>query len=76
MIMVMHDLPLVLLLQALLQDPPPPEHHTMKRLDLTHMAVYTIDDASTEEVDDGLSVERLESGETRIWLVQSSWCRF
>ncbi|MGH2413078.1 MAG: RNB domain-containing ribonuclease, partial [Microcystaceae cyanobacterium] len=29
------------------------------RLDLTHLKVYTIDDESTEEIDDGLSVETL-----------------
>ena len=27
------------------------------RLDLTHLKVYTIDDESTREIDDGLSVE-------------------
>ena len=30
------------------------------RLDLTHLKVYTIDDASTQEIDDGLSLEFVE----------------
>ncbi|GAX76950.1 hypothetical protein CEUSTIGMA_g4397.t1 [Chlamydomonas eustigma] len=53
--------------QVLIKNPPLGPR-TRQRLDLTHLAVYTIDDASTEEVDDGLSVERLESGERRIWI--------
>jgi exoribonuclease II len=38
------------------------------RLDLTHLKVYTIDDESTEEIDDGLSVETLETGKFRLWI--------
>ncbi len=38
------------------------------RLDLTHHKIYTIDDESTREIDDGLSVEHLEDGSTRIWV--------
>lgn len=38
------------------------------RLDLTHLKVYTIDDESTEEIDDGLSAESLEDGRRRLWV--------
>jgi exoribonuclease-2 len=39
------------------------------RLDLTHLKVYTIDDESTEEIDDGLSVEYLGEGlPPRLWI--------
>ncbi|NJL91430.1 MAG: VacB/RNase II family 3'-5' exoribonuclease [Coleofasciculaceae cyanobacterium SM2_1_6] len=38
------------------------------RLDLTHLKVYTIDDESTEEIDDGLSVEYLSTGRQRLWI--------
>lgn len=38
------------------------------RLDLTHLKVYTIDDESTEEIDDGLSVEYLPTGQQRLWI--------
>lgn len=39
-----------------------------ERLDLTHLKVYTIDDESTQEIDDGLSLEILEGGRQRIWV--------
>jgi len=38
------------------------------RLDLTHLKVYTIDDESTQEIDDGLSVEYLAAGKQRLWI--------
>ncbi|MEO0407479.1 MAG: ribonuclease R family protein [Cyanobacteria bacterium P01_A01_bin.135] len=38
------------------------------RLDLTHLKVYTVDDESTREIDDGLSIESLEGGEARLWI--------
>lgn len=39
------------------------------RLDLTKLKVYTIDDESTEEIDDGLSVEYLGEGQLpRLWI--------
>ncbi|MFM9267610.1 ribonuclease R family protein [Tychonema sp. BBK16] len=38
------------------------------RLDLTHLKVYTIDDESTTEIDDGLSLEFLENGQQRLWI--------
>ncbi len=50
------------LLHALPPDPDP------DRLDLTHLKVYTIDDESTAEIDDGLSVEMLGEDEYRLWI--------
>ncbi len=39
------------------------------RLDLTHLKVYTVDDESTTEIDDGLSIEYLENGQNiRLWI--------
>ena len=38
------------------------------RLDLTHLKVCTIDDESTTEIDDGLSIEYLADGTTKIWI--------
>jgi exoribonuclease II len=46
---------------------PPPDSHP-NRLDLTHLKVYTIDDESTREIDDGLSVELLADGRQRLWI--------
>ncbi len=45
-----------------------PKDPDVQRLDLTNLKVYTIDDESTEEIDDGLSIEKLEHGLTRIWI--------
>jgi exoribonuclease-2 len=45
---------------------PPPDMN--KRLDLTHLKAYTIDDESTREIDDGLSVEFLPNGQSRLWI--------
>lgn len=53
--------------QALL-DSPPPDPDAGNREDLTHLRCFTIDDAATTEVDDGLSLERLAGGGTRIWI--------
>ncbi len=50
-----------------IQDAPPDED-AERRLDLTHLKVYTIDDESTREIDDGLSVETLEDGSQQIWV--------
>ncbi|GAB4215261.1 MAG: ribonuclease R [Synechococcales cyanobacterium] len=47
-----------------LQPPPDP----CPRRDLTHLHTYTIDDASTEEIDDGLSLESLDNGQHRLWI--------
>ncbi len=38
------------------------------RLDLTTHKIYTIDDESTQEIDDGLSVETLPDGRVRLWI--------
>ena len=38
------------------------------RMDLTHLKVCTIDDESTTEIDDGLSVEYLADGTAKIWI--------
>ncbi len=46
----------------------PPSDPDFNRLDLTHLKVYTIDDESTEEIDDGLSIERLDEGKMRLWI--------
>ena len=48
-------------------DNPPPDADA-DRLDLTHLKVYTIDDESTREIDDGLSLETLGDGRKRIWV--------
>ncbi|WP_204103632.1 MULTISPECIES: ribonuclease R family protein [Spirulina sp. CCY15215] len=46
----------------------PPEDRDRDRLDLTHLKVYTIDDAATEEIDDGLSVEVTAEGSQKLWI--------
>lgn len=46
---------------------PPPDLHT-DRHDLTSLKVYTIDDESTAEIDDGLSLEFLPDGKQRVWV--------
>ncbi|MFW6359155.1 MAG: ribonuclease catalytic domain-containing protein [Chroococcales cyanobacterium] len=51
--------------QRLQSAPPDPDPN---RLDLTHLKVYTVDDESTREIDDGLSLETLEDGRQRIWV--------
>ncbi|GGA13693.1 ribonuclease catalytic domain-containing protein [Okeania sp. KiyG1] len=52
--------------QSCLQFPPPDPD--TNRLDLTHLKVYTIDDESTKEIDDGLSIEFLEDDRQKIWV--------
>ncbi|MGD1908008.1 MAG: ribonuclease catalytic domain-containing protein [Leptolyngbyaceae cyanobacterium] len=39
-----------------------------QRSDLTDLKVYTVDDESTREIDDGLSLETLENGQQRLWI--------
>lgn len=51
--------------RCLLEPPPDPSPN---RLDLTHLKVYTVDDESTLEIDDGLSVEFLDNGRERLWI--------
>lgn len=46
----------------------PPADPDRDRLDLTHLKVYTVDDESTQEIDDGLSLESLPDGQQRIWV--------
>ena len=46
----------------------PPPDPSPNRLDLTHLKVYTIDDESTVEIDDGLGVEFLATGQQRLWI--------
>lgn len=38
------------------------------RQDLTHMKVYTIDDAKAAEIDDGVSLEELSDGRKKVWI--------
>jgi exoribonuclease-2 len=45
-----------------------PSDKDVNRLDLTHLKVYTIDDESTTEIDDGLSWETLPDGKERLWI--------
>jgi exoribonuclease-2 len=52
--------------QSRLQSPPPDADPD--RLDLTHLKTYTIDDEETREIDDGLSLEVMETGLHRIWV--------
>ncbi|BAU66242.1 ribonuclease II [Stanieria sp. NIES-3757] len=47
----------------------PPFDSDLNRLDLTHLKVYTIDDESTEEIDDGLSIEYGDDGKpAKLWI--------
>jgi exoribonuclease-2 len=46
----------------------PPTDSDTNRLDLSHLKVYTIDDESTTEIDDGLSWELLPDGRERVWV--------
>ncbi|BFM40386.1 ribonuclease R family protein [Synechocystis sp. LKSZ1] len=54
------------LAHSLLHEPPADPDE--QRLDLTHLKVYTIDDESTAEIDDGLSVEILGEDHHRLWI--------
>lgn len=49
-------------------ESPPPDPDANLRQDLTHLKAYTIDDESTREIDDGLSVEVLADGRQRLWI--------
>lgn len=61
--------------QNLLSQPPAdPDAET--RVDLTHLKVYTIDDASTREIDDGLSVEVLDDDRQKLWIHIADPTRF
>jgi exoribonuclease-2 len=54
-------------LQALF-DSRPADPDAASRVDLTHLSVYTIDDASTRDVDDGISVEQADDGQLLLWV--------
>jgi len=60
--------PTVLEAAAMLIDNPPPDLDAPWRVDLTAQKVYTIDDISTKEIDDGLSWEVLPDGRERLWI--------
>lgn len=60
--------------QQRLQSPPPDPD--ANRLDLTYLKVYTIDDESTTEIDDGLSWEQLPDGRERLWVHIADPTRF
>lgn len=47
---------------------PPVDPDESRRFDLTHLKVYTIDDESTQEIDDGLSLEVLPDGRQKLWI--------
>ena len=47
---------------------PPVDLDAAHRRDLTHLKVYTIDDESTQEIDDGLSLEMLPDGRQKLWV--------
>lgn len=51
--------------QCMASPPPDPDS---ARLDLTHLKAFTIDDESTREIDDGLSLEYLSDGRHRLWV--------
>lgn len=53
--------------QECFKNPIPDKMGDLRR-DLTHLHVYTIDDISTTEIDDGLSIETLADGSKRIWI--------
>ena len=46
-------------------QPRPGDEH---RVDLTHLATVTIDDADTQDIDDGLALEPLAGGTLRLWI--------
>nr|WP_228024555.1 ribonuclease R family protein [cf. Phormidesmis sp. LEGE 11477] len=46
----------------------PPAEVEGDRADLTHLKVYTVDDESTREIDDGLSCETLADGRYKLWI--------
>ncbi|MEN9219024.1 MAG: ribonuclease R [Gloeomargarita sp. DG_2_bins_126] len=47
---------------------PPTDPDAPWRQDLTALKVYTIDDISTKEIDDGVSWELLPDGRERVWI--------
>ncbi|PRW58916.1 ribonuclease [Chlorella sorokiniana] len=54
---------------ARLLESPPADPDAARRRDFTQShTIFTIDDASTTEIDDGLSLERLPDGRTKVWV--------
>ncbi|MFQ3614580.1 MAG: RNB domain-containing ribonuclease, partial [Cyanobacteriota bacterium] len=53
--------------QTLLEDPPP-ENLPIPRRDLTQLHTYTIDDASTRDIDDALSIESWSEEQVKLWI--------
>jgi len=51
--------------EQVIENPPVDESD---RTDLTHLKVYTVDDESTREIDDGLSCETLANGRQKLWI--------
>ena len=51
-----------------LLETPPPDPDARSRVDLTQLPCFTIDNASTEEIDDGVSIERLSATVCRVWV--------
>ena len=47
---------------------PPPDPDAGHRIDLTHLQSFAIDSADTKEVDDAVSLERLDNGEVKLWV--------
>ena len=47
---------------------PPPDPDAAHRQDLTHQHIITIDDATTKDIDDGLSFETLPDGRQQLWV--------
>ena len=47
---------------------PPPDPDARSRVDLTQLPCFTIDNATTEEIDDGVSIERLSGTVCRVWV--------
>lgn len=47
---------------------PPIDPDSQNRINLTHLKVYTIDDESTQEIDDGISLEYLADGRQKLWV--------
>ncbi|MGF1458471.1 MAG: ribonuclease catalytic domain-containing protein [Leptolyngbyaceae cyanobacterium] len=57
---------LLTMAQHRLSNPPPDADQN--RLDLTRLKTYTIDDESTREIDDALSVETMADGRQCLWV--------
>ena len=56
------------LAQELVASDGQPRSGDERRLDLTHLPVVTIDDADTQDIDDGLALEEQEGGRERLWI--------